>query len=112
MRLPKLRFTLRLMMVAVAVVALILTIEALRRRSFAFEREAEKCKAQAFTYRAMAQKLERVSARLHEPKLAQDAQLKWQVVAYFERMERKYQRAAERPWLSVEMETAPDDDAD
>jgi hypothetical protein len=109
MRLPRLRFTLRLMMVAVAVVALLLSAEALRRRSIAFEREAEKCKAQAFIYRAMAQKLERVSARDHDPTLAQDAKLKWQVVAHFERMERKYQRAVARPWLSVEMETAPEE---
>jgi hypothetical protein len=107
MRLPKLRFTLRLMMVAMAVVALLLTAEALRRRGVAFEREAEKCKAQAHIYRSMAQKLERVSARIHDSTLAQDAKLKWQFVGYFERMERKFQHAAARPWVSVEMETAP-----
>jgi hypothetical protein len=95
------------MMVAIAIVALILEIEVLRRRRADFLIEAEKCNAQAFMNRAMAEKHKRLFARLAEVEHARGAEQKAEVAAYFESMARKYRYAAARPWLTVEPEPVP-----
>jgi hypothetical protein len=97
MRLPRVRFTVRRMMVAVAVVGLLagLGVEGERRRE-RFREEA----IHHFVIRSDGERARRLWAQLptvfHERVAAIDAWL-----SYHERMEEKYDRAASFPWLPV-----------
>jgi hypothetical protein len=95
MRLPRLRFTVRRMMVAVAVVALVLGAVALGVRSGEFRNRARYHEVMA------ASPLLGVKPA---PPVFDPVRYTPKWSAYHARLKRKYERAARRPWLFV----APD----
>ena len=121
MKLPRVRFTVRRMMVAVAVVAVALTLDTMRNRAFTFRRIAEKHAWREDAFRSGARAILDYQRRLRigelgefEPRpvhpdkpnmsfdeMAEDSE---QRAGYYARLVAKYRRAARHPWLPV----APD----
>jgi hypothetical protein len=109
MPLPRVRFTVRRMMVAVAVIALVMgTVEGLRRRRESFQRRA-KMFAQKVSVAIMDEQIYRMNRRSNRPgsmfyydnrtSVAYD-----QLVEHYDTLRLKYEQATARPWLFV----APD----
>ena len=108
MRVSRLRFTLRRMMIAVAVLALLFgTAAGLWRRHLSFKRQADE----------YAQKRNEQFAQGYRVLLARwpsDGELKmkdehYRLKDYYEELRLKYERAADRPWLPVESDRPPPD---
>jgi hypothetical protein len=90
MRVPRVRFTVRQMMIAVAVVAGLASVEAMRRRSSDLQEHAE------------SHKVEACGIALG---IRPDPEHRWEAwIAYHMMLSRKYERAAAHPWLPI----APD----
>ena len=113
MRLPRPRLTIRLMLVLVAVAALVLAVEATRRRmvdlSRAYMRRAmehqDKADVASLSALECQEALER--GRPPDPKYA-----KWSIgyrrlFEFHRTMRRKYLRAATRPWLPIAPDPPP-----
>ena len=105
MRPPRVRFSLRWMMAAVAAVAMVAAAgEGLRRRRESFERRAEFF-AQKVGDEIMAEQSFRGNHRTvnmgDDPRTTA---AHYQLVDHYDALRDKYSRAAARPWLSV----APD----
>jgi type II secretory pathway component PulJ len=92
MRLPRVRFTVRRMMVAVTLVAILLAV-VIRRRDY--------CLRMAARY---AQEEARTRSDLQSARALGPAMLAVHVAAQHGELRRRYQRAASRPW-----EPLPDD---
>ena len=101
MRLPRVRFTVRRMMVAVAVVALIQAGENLRRRSRDYAARADNY-AVELTLGGASEPRPAITAEeiLSERRNAER-------LRYCSAMEQKYRNAARRPWLRVEPDPPP-----
>jgi hypothetical protein len=96
-------------MVAVAVVSLICETHALWRRSLNLRLQAARYDFSASCHKSKSEKYRISAASLANEKDAQIAEREAREAAFYERMAREYRHAAARPWLSVEMETAPDE---
>jgi hypothetical protein len=107
MPLPRVRFTMRQMMVIIAALAVVVaTIEGLRRRRESFDRRA-KMFAQKVGAAIMDEQRYRLSHRTNRrdspfyydnrTSVAYD-----QLVEHYDAMRVKYEQAAARPWLFVE----------
>ena len=107
MRFPRVRFTVRAMMIAVAIVAVFSGAEALRRRAHDLLREVEKCNAQAQDYRAKEAQQIRLFARLAKDEFVRDREKYSHVAAFWERRARAYRYGAAHPWLTVKAEPFP-----
>jgi hypothetical protein len=106
MRVPRLRFTLRRMMIAVALVALLFGAAAgLWRRHLSFKRQADE----------YAKRMNTEFARGYRVAIARwpsDGELKmkdehYRLKDYYKQLKLKYERAAARPWLPVESDRPP-----
>jgi hypothetical protein len=99
MRLPRLRFTVRRMMVAVAVVAFLFGAEATRRRWESLA-STYRTKAVSFEHRALVSR----HSRDHEAVLENDPEQRKlkRIEDHYVALARKYQYAAHYPWLAVE----------
>jgi hypothetical protein len=102
MKLPRPRFTLRRLMVAVAVAACLLGLEATRRR-WDDASTGYRLLAEAYLQKARdaSEKATRIAIALRSdeaPEIAREQRLadRWGALM------RKYSRAADRPWLPVE----------
>ncbi len=93
MRLPRAKVTVRRMMIAVAVIALVQWVVSMRQRSAIYHQRAE-----AYAWLAGDKAFSGSLADL----LAERECDKWA-----REMEKKYRRAARYPWLSVEPDTPP-----
>jgi hypothetical protein len=93
MRLPSVRFTIRLMMVAVAVVALVMAAERLAKRRAYLLRRAE---VDADRARDWANYTSCLRPEYDKPGMYEKMRDYWLANA------RKYRLAADRPWLPVE----------
>jgi hypothetical protein len=113
MRLPRPRFTIRLMMALVAVAALALSVEATRRRmanlSLAYLGRAREYQSKADVASASALESEYLSqrGRTPDPKYAQRSIGYRRLSEFYLTMKRKYERAATRPWLPIAPDPAP-----
>jgi Tfp pilus assembly protein PilX len=106
MRLPRVRFTMRRMMVVVAVIAMVMgTVAGLQRRRESFER-----RAQMFARRASAAIMDeqayRTSRRSNRPGSPfyydnRTTGAYSQLVEHYDALRVKYERAAARPWRFV-----------
>ena len=95
----RVRFTMRSMVVAVAVMAVVLTAaNQLRRRRESFKRRAEECMRKvSASYNA--EQAARVGNRFnHDPRTTAAY---YQLVEHYDAMQKKYEQAAARPWLPV-----------
>ena len=104
MRLPRVRFTVRRMMVAVAVVAVAALIqggEFLRRRSHDYAARADNY-AVELTLGGAEEPWPPITA---EEIISE--QRKAERLRYYSAMEQKYRHAARRPWLPVEPDPPP-----
>jgi hypothetical protein len=97
MRLPRVRLTVRGMMLAVAIVALVVWGERMRRASSAYWERAEFYRYLLTTPRNNPPPSEGESVA-STTEIAQGRRL----IRYCEIMQAKYERAARRPWLPVE----------
>ena len=113
MRLSRPRLTIRLMMVLVAVTALALSVEATRRRmanlSLAYLGRAREYQLKADVASASALESEDWSqrGRTPDPKYAQWIIGYRRLSEFYLTMQRKYERAATRPWLPIAPDPAP-----
>jgi hypothetical protein len=127
MRIPRIRFTLRWMMIAVAIAGLIIGAETLRRRGDSFRRRSAYHAAEVATSHRNAEDLRHDEEVAREQRTfayrvgdettgpmdlldrikqrQKDRSAMKGRIAWHESMERKYARAASRPWLSVEPDT-------
>ena len=104
---PRVRFTMRQMMVIVAVLAVVVgTIEGLRRRRGSFDRRAK-----MFAQKVGAAIMDEQSYRLSHRSNRRDSPFYYdnrtsvaydQLVEHYDAMRVKYEQAAARPWLLVE----------
>jgi hypothetical protein len=104
MRMPRVRFTVRRLMVAVAVLALVAAIGEMTRRSASYDRLARYyAERETLSLDLMA-----AFARPDRPELSEVCSVEYARNRAFaeheERLKRKYRRAARYPWLPV----APD----
>jgi hypothetical protein len=106
MRAPRLRFTLRRMMIAVAAVAILFGMTlGLWRRHLLFRRLADE-----FAKKAHAEMLK--GFRVQRARFPTDAELRmgeehFRLTDYYEELTAKYERAAARPWFGVEPDRPP-----
>jgi hypothetical protein len=113
MRLSRPRFTIRLMMVLVAVAALALSVGVTRRRmanlSFTYLARATEYQSKAEVARVSALESEYLSqhGRTPDPKYAQRGIGYRRLSAFYLTMKRKYERAATQPWLPIAPDPAP-----
>ena len=113
MRLPRPRFTIRLMMALVAVAALALSVEATRRQianlSLAYLGRARDYQSKADVSSVSALESEYLSqrGRSPDPKYAQRNIGYRRLSEFYLTMKRKYERAATRPWLPIAPDPAP-----
>jgi len=108
MRMPRVRFTVRRMMIAVAVAALILYVENLRRRHVTFQRRATINASYARQFREAFEKRSlNVFAFQHGPVFAATPTLRFKWAEYHENLSRKYERAASHPWETVPADPPP-----
>ena len=105
MALPRMRFTIRRLMVAVAVLAMVIgAIEGLRRRRESFEERAKMFAqkvSDAFNDEQNYRMSHRSSTFAYDPRTTSAYN---QLVEHYSALQEKYQQAAARPWLPV----APD----
>jgi uncharacterized protein HemX len=104
---PRMRFTMRQMIVIVAALALAIgTVERLRRRAESFDRRAK-----MFAQKVSAAIMEEQSYRLSHRTNRRDSPFYYDnrtsvaydhLVEHYDAMRRKYEQAAARPWLFVE----------
>ena len=106
MRVPRLRFTLRRMMIAVAVVSILFGMAAgLWRRHVSFQRQAD-----AYAKKSNDEGLR--GARIDLLWFQSDPELRmrdehYRLMDYYDELKVKYERAAARPWLPVESDRPP-----
>jgi hypothetical protein len=99
MRLPLVRFTVRRMMVALAVMAVVMgIIEGLRRRRDSFQRRAIEC-AQRVSAGIMDEQSARITNRFNHDVRTGSAYN--QLVEHYDALRVKYEQAAARPWWIV-----------
>ena len=114
MRLPRVRFTVLQMMVAVAVISLILSGESHRRKR-ATERRRESYQVRAAINRTYArqfrdayeQRSSNVFALEHDPEFAATPALRLKWAQYYESLAGKYEHAAACPWEPVPPDPPP-----
>jgi hypothetical protein len=96
MRLPRVRFTVRRLMAAVTVLALVLAVaDQLRRRRESFQQRAEVCR-QKVSDAYMAEQAARTINRFdYDPRTTAAY---YQLVEHYDALRVKYERAAARPW--------------
>ena len=107
MSLPRVRFTMRQMIVIVAVLAVVAgTVEVLRRRRELFDRRAK-----MFAQKVGAAIMEEQSYRLSHRENRCESPFYYdnrtsvaydRLVEHYDALRRKYEQAAARPWLFVE----------
>jgi hypothetical protein len=104
MRVPRVRFRVRTMMIVVAGVALLSGSERLQERRVRFSHLADDWASRAFDWR-----VNRGARCYRDELLGADGELKKEAVewldeccAHFDALERKYRYAASHPWLAVE----------
>ncbi len=113
MRMPRPRFTIRWMMVLVAVAALALSVAATRRRmanlSLAYLDRAREyaIKAELASLNAVESEYYAQHGRTPDPKYARSCISYRRLSEFHHTMKRKYQRAASRPWLPIAPDPAP-----
>ena len=90
MKLPRVRFTVRRMMIAVMITAVLIWAERLRRLSKGYEERAESLGWEVF------------GASEYSPHGPEDAAHQRALVNHYRMLEDKYNRASKRPWLPVE----------
>ena len=99
MRVPRVRFTVRRMMVAVAVMAVVLTATVqLRQRRESFEQRAEECRRKVSAV-YMDEQSARVGNRFNYDPRTTAAY--YQLVEHYDALRLKYEQAAARPWWFV-----------
>lgn len=91
MRLPRPRFTVRRMMLAVALLAVLLGADKLRQQSAQYRERAEECAIYETDSRGVLMDEGDPDRRVF---LAREAE-------YYSRLKAKYERAARYPWLPV-----------
>jgi hypothetical protein len=102
MRLPLVRFTLRMLMVSVAAVALLMGFEMMRRRRAEFERLSALHRRHLLLL-GRWEWFDVAAQRAYEEEQARtDPRKAWHL-----RMADKYRLAAERPWLVVAPDSSP-----
>ena len=100
MRLPRVRFTVRQIMVVLAVMALLLAAaDHLRRRRQSFKQRAEECRRKVAAA-IMDEQSARVGNRFNYDPRTTTAY--YQLVDHYSAMQKKYEQATARPWLFVE----------
>jgi hypothetical protein len=90
MRMPHVRFTMRLLMIAVAILASLFWVERLRRLSQEYRSIAEEHGWAVF------------GASEYAPHNAADAAKSKRIIDRYRSLQEKYERAARHPWLPVE----------
>ena len=104
---PRLRITVRWMMVAVAVAA-IFCAEPLRRCRLTYQRRASINANYARQFREAYEKRSlNVFAFHHGPVFAASPALRLKWAEYHENLSRKYERAASHPWETLPADTPP-----
>jgi hypothetical protein len=99
MALRHVRFTMRRMMVAVAVMAVVMgTVEGLRRRRESFRRRAIECR-QRVSAAIIDEQSARISNRFNHDVRTGTAYN--QLVEHYDKLRVKYEQAAARPWWIV-----------
>ncbi len=110
MRWPRVRFTVRGMMVMVAVVAVSLgtcrAVERLRVRAFEYQ-IAEGVHAWAERLHAHAQKYEGACLGWASPPFRANPKIDSRLATYHAALRRKYEYAASHPWFPVEPDPPP-----
>ena len=108
MRVPRLRFTVQRMMIAVAVVAILFGMAAgLWRRHVSFKRLADKYAKKVDDEAWKSSIIEHLRFRSEPERRAEDEYLR--LAEYYDELKMKYERAAARPWLPVESDRPPPD---
>ncbi len=114
MRVPRVRFTVRQMMVAVAVLSLMLCGEGYRRtREIERRRELYRQRASIFHIRAREfrdayeKRSSNVFAMNHGPEFAATPALRLKWAQYYESLACKYEDAASSPWDAVPPDPPP-----
>ena len=108
MRLRPVRFRLWWMVVAVAVAALILWGETMRRRRVTYEYRASIHATYGRQFREAFEKQSlNVFAFQHGPVFAATPTLRLKWAEYHENLSRKYERAARHPWETVPPDPTP-----
>jgi hypothetical protein len=98
MKLPSPRFTVRRLMIAVAVVGLLAGIgKNLSRRSMRFKEIAQGHRDETHVFRCGMVNIDELDSRVREAFRQEDIR-----VDFHARMAEKYERAARYPWLPVE----------
>jgi hypothetical protein len=99
MRLPRVQFTVRRLMAAMAVLALVLAVaDQLRRRRESFQQRAEACR-QKVSAAYMGEQAARITNRFdHDPRTTAAY---YQLVEYYDALRVKYKQAATGPWWFV-----------
>lgn len=121
MRLPRVRFTVRTIMVGVAVVALVIAVEQTRRRRALFHERAEFHSRREYDYGRLvplAESLARGETFESKDEKGEPAYVCGNIIrgirespvrwAYHARLRRKYERANRLPWLTVEPDPPPE----
>jgi hypothetical protein len=102
MRLPRVRFTLRMLLVGVAAVALLMGYVAMERRRAEYRRLALQHRRQLLML-GRWEFFDRATQRAYEEEQARtDPRKAWHL-----KIADKYLRAAERPWLAVAPDSFP-----
>jgi hypothetical protein len=109
MRLPRVQFTVRRMMIAVAVVAILLGVGPLRRRSASYHRKALEHARLVGVSKENA-KVQRTAGRDHpeiRPLMEASAAELEGMAEWHSDLAEKYSRAASRPWETMPLDPAP-----
>jgi hypothetical protein len=129
MRLPRPRFTMRAMMIAVAIIGIVMGAEVMRRRSKAFRERADFHEGRRISVLSMENDCKSWEVKLREEfatmvwfldettrpmelgerikDLRQDQEELRRMAAWQSRMASKYNHAAAHPWLTVEADPPP-----
>jgi formate-dependent phosphoribosylglycinamide formyltransferase (GAR transformylase) len=107
MGLPRPQFTLRRLLVAVAVVSLICESHALWRRSLDLRLRAARYDVSASFHKSRSDHYRTLAVLLAKNEHTQNAEKEAREAAFYERVAEEYRYAALRPWIDVNRDAQP-----
>ena len=107
MRQPRLQFTVRRMMIAVVVVAILCGVAAdLWRRHVSFKRQSDEYAEKANDEFVKGYLIDHRSRFISEPEIRERDE-HYRLMEYYDELKVKYERASGRPWLPVASDRPP-----
>jgi hypothetical protein len=107
MRIFRLRFTVRGLMIVVVIFALICETHALWRRSLGLQLHATRYDVLASFHKSRSDHYRTLAALLANDEHAQNAEKEAREAAFYERTAQEYRYAALRPWIDVNRDAQP-----